>query len=183
MLEIYFFEDRKNKYTKPDFSFLGSLIAKSVYAKHKDIPSSSVIIEKTENGKPYFKGEKDFFFNVSHSKNCVTVAFSDREIGIDIEKLREFDTRVANRYFNEEELCFSNNDNKKCFEIWTKKESSIKEKGLTLKSLKSIKTDKAFTFTLNDFIVSVCSENYEHYELFILESTEVAVLLENSKML
>ncbi|MBR5539735.1 MAG: 4'-phosphopantetheinyl transferase superfamily protein [Clostridia bacterium] len=69
-----------------------------------------------ENGKPYFK-DVPLYFSISHSGNTVICAISDREIGADVEKVREIPRGVAMRFFTERE--------RQCdfFEIWTKKEA------------------------------------------------------------
>ena len=56
------------------------------------------------NGKPYLVGES-VCFNVSHSENMVAVAFSDRNIGVDLEKTRSVNPKLIDRYFT---ICETN---------------------------------------------------------------------------
>ncbi|RKM60431.1 4'-phosphopantetheinyl transferase superfamily protein [Butyrivibrio sp. CB08] len=58
-------------------------------------------------GKPYIEGSQDFFFNLSHSGSMVAIAVSDREVGVDIQKLRHFDERLSNYVFNIEDREFA----------------------------------------------------------------------------
>ena len=55
-----------------------------------DVPA----IAWSEQGKPYFPGQREFFFNVSHTDGAVLVGLSQREIGVDLEKDREAPARL-----------------------------------------------------------------------------------------
>ena len=99
-----------------------------------------------ERGKPYIAGRPDFRFSLSHSGDTAICAVSDREIGCDIEKIAWAKTRVAERYFSDEEkkyLASSADDEKDAafFRIWTLKESCIKAAG------------EGFAIPLNSFSV------------------------------
>jgi len=45
-------------------------------------------IVRSENGKPFFAGEENMHFSLSHSKNHILVAVSEYPVGADIETLR-----------------------------------------------------------------------------------------------
>lgn len=78
----------------------------------------------------------------------IAVAISNNPVGVNVEKIREIDVRIAKRFFTECELNYIKKD-RNCiyehfFEIWTKKEAYIKYigKGLSV-SLNSFDvTDK-----------------------------------------
>ena len=53
--------------------------------------SQNLIIERGENGKPYFAGENEIFFNGTHSKDLIAVAMSDKLIGVDGEYIKKRD--------------------------------------------------------------------------------------------
>ena len=53
-------------------------------SKTLGVPTKDIIIEKTENGKPYFKKYPDFHFNISHTNGAVAVAFSKKSVGVDV---------------------------------------------------------------------------------------------------
>ncbi len=97
-----------------------------------------------EKGKPHPDGYNGIHFNISHSGEWVTVAISDKAVGVDIEKIRKVPEGVAYRFFSEPEkqwLDTAGNDSEKAhifFTLWTLKESFLKAlgKGLT-KSLNS----------------------------------------------
>ena len=55
-------------------------------------------------GKPYIKDMEDFFFNLSHSGDMAVIAVSDREVGVDIQKLKHFNDSLVDHVFNKEDL-------------------------------------------------------------------------------
>lgn len=55
------------------------------------------------NGKPYFKGHADLYFNLSHSGNFAVCIVAGMPCGIDIEGNRPFKPSVAKRFFSETE--------------------------------------------------------------------------------
>ncbi len=91
-------------------------------------------IEQGEFGKPYLKGEKDKFFNISHSAGTVACTVSDVECGLDIEC---FDTphdmmNVAARFFSTMEqsaIMMSPNPIEAFCRLWTIRESYVKMRG------------------------------------------------------
>ncbi|MDR1415367.1 MAG: 4'-phosphopantetheinyl transferase superfamily protein [Odoribacteraceae bacterium] len=56
------------------------------------------------HGKPYFAAENGLYFNISHSGDLVVAAFSDREVGIDIERRGRPRLAVAERFFHPREV-------------------------------------------------------------------------------
>jgi 4'-phosphopantetheinyl transferase len=128
------------------------------------------------NGKPYIENS-NIYFNISHKNEYVICAFSDKEIGVDIEKISSFSNNLINKVFNKEEIYFNNNYSK----LWTIKESFMKYlgTGITLNP-KDIKIDLVNNKCLNlsdfcnkkvyfkstiidDYVFSICSE-YSDFE-------------------
>lgn len=99
-----------------------------------------------EYGKPYIKSNK-IYFNISHSKEYIVCAVSDKCIGIDIEYIT-YRPRVANRYFNAEEKKLAINDIE-FTKIWVKKESYLKWLGSGLSyGLLNVDTTKIDNYEL-----------------------------------
>ena len=124
------------------------------------------VIKKTENQKPYVDN-KNVFFSLSHTYGMVVCAVSDKEIGIDIEKITPYDMskikRIAGRFFTNgerETLAKDNFDSITFLKIWTRKESYIKLRGKNLIYLSEIDTEnlKIDTYTENGYIISVAKE-------------------------
>ena len=95
------------------------------------------------NGKPFFPGT-GFHYSLSHSGTVALCAVADREVGVDVEQMRETDfLKLARRFFapeeyeliaaakppeeNNYELRITNYE--LFFRIWTLKESFIKATG------------------------------------------------------
>ena len=81
-----------------------------------------------ENGKPYLKNNPDLFFSLSHSGNYSMAAVSDKEVGCDIQLIKDIDIRLSKRFFTEyeNEYIKSTLD---FFRVWTMNESFIKLMG------------------------------------------------------
>ena len=133
--------------------------------KKHNIDINTLEIKRNEHGKPYFKNLPDFHFNISHSTDILAVAISDGKVGIDIEKLRTPDLRIAKRFCEDEQAYVTETDPKnRFFEVWTKKEAYLKYKGTGisggLNSFSIFNTEIPLkTFKISDYIMSVCSKN------------------------
>jgi len=98
-------------------------------------------------GKPRLRAPVDF--TISHSGTVVICAMSDEcLVGIDIEKIREYDLEDFQYFLRPDELAWLSagaTDQLFC-ELWTKKESFVKAKGVGLVSglnLQNIHVDQA----------------------------------------
>ena len=87
-------------------------------------------------GKPYLKGKENIYFNVSHSRDYVVCAFSDNEVGIDIQVHKKWKKELVQRFFSEEDkklLARLENEgfapSEMFFCMWTVKESYMKLTG------------------------------------------------------
>lgn len=92
-------------------------------------------VEKMPRGKPYLKEYPGMHFNLSHSGAWVVLAWSDREVGVDVEKHRE-DTdirKMADFCLAPEERAYvlAREEEEKglFFRLWTQKESYLKYLG------------------------------------------------------
>jgi 4'-phosphopantetheinyl transferase len=99
----------------------------------KGVVYSSEPVIRNPWGKPCLKNYPNIHYNISHSADLVACVISDTStVGIDVEKIREFNSYAANRVCSSEELSrvYSNNDCKReFFRYWTLKESYIKAIG------------------------------------------------------
>lgn len=109
-----------------------------------------------DKSKPYIKDDESFYFNISHSGEWVSLAVSDREIGVDIEKHNPARTRLAKRFFSEKEQNACNSV-KDFFDIWTQKEAFIKAVGVGL------------SYGINTFC---CFEKQDGYSIKNLDAPE-----------
>ncbi|MBM3435353.1 MAG: 4'-phosphopantetheinyl transferase superfamily protein [Bacteroidetes bacterium] len=136
----YFSQFKKSKSAQR--SVFGELISRKILSEKLGAPVEQFEFGKTKNGKPYLRKDK-VHFNLSHSGEWVVFAISNRETGIDIEKIRPVNYRIAERFFSDHENeILSQLDGKKkleyFFDLWTLKESYLKKIGTGLtKSLNS----------------------------------------------
>lgn len=136
------------------YSFL-----KSVLKEKFNIKMPKIV--KGPNGKPYFPGT-DIHFNISHSGDYKVLAIADAPVGVDIERFRKADLRVAKRFCENEYNYITQKDSEhRFFEIWTKKEAYLKYKGTGLRGgLDSFDVfslpEDINTFRFKEYFISVC---------------------------
>lgn len=173
------FEKIKN--SKFKISLLAKFYVKKIAAKFLNATINTLDFEKTSNGKPFLKNYPDFHFNISHSNNLIAIAIDNSQIGIDIEKIREVNLKLANRHFCENEINFINSNNERFFEIWTKKEAYLKQTGKgIIGNLNKFDvttppiSESLTTFTYENFIVSFStSTNKNQYSIINLNCEEI----------
>lgn len=116
-----------------------------------------------KNGKPLC----DFcFFSISHSGEWVICAFSNGEIGVDIQEIREIIPRKEYKLFSLKESFYVNQSadelSLRYLEIFTKKEAAVKMLGLSLGDAVFIDTfSQEFSFKTeftDRFVVAVCEK-------------------------
>lgn len=129
-------------------SILGEWMAKTALAERGGQPPESIMLQRTEKGKPFAQGLP--CFNISHSGDWVAIALDEQPIGIDIEVLRPIDLKLARRLCTERDLAYlfegaplyeKTGDPaliRRFFEIWTAKEAYFKCIGTGITDLKSI---------------------------------------------
>jgi phosphopantetheinyl transferase len=99
-------------------------------------------IGRMEHGKPFYQEGEHLHFNISHCKDGVAVAVSNRQIGVDVESMRSVNVRTVKKCCTKEECAyvFQNRINegennlpedeaKRFLELWTLKESYVKLTG------------------------------------------------------
>lgn len=90
---------------------------------------------RTAEGQPLFINAPHIHFSISHSENKVAVAFSDGDVGCDIELMSDIGMDVAERFFCRQEyeeiiaLQGAEERIRAFYRCWTLKESYMKAKG------------------------------------------------------
>ena len=143
----YFETLKKNKNSdsiKESF-FAINLLAEAIDMLPCRCDKDSLVLKKTDSGKPYFVCS-DIRFSISHSKGRVAVAVSDSEdIGIDIECAEissEKAKNLAKRFFSETEALAVDNNPEIFKQLWCEKEAETKLWGGELSTyLKSLKDE------------------------------------------
>ena len=136
-------------------------LLKNIISKHIGVNESFIDIVNDGYGRPCIKN-CEIDFNLSYSDEFVLVGVNnDGRIGVDIEKIKDFDQLLIVDYFSNIEKGIINallleKQTKMCYKIWTAKESFVKAIGLGLE-LELAKIEVSF-FTENDFSVSLLGD-------------------------
>jgi len=162
---------RLNQYRFPidkALSLYAEILVRQKACEILRISNDNIIFEQNQYKKPYLKNYNDFHFNISHTHNSIAVAFSNSEIGVDIEKIRERDLQIIQRIFSLQEreyILSADNQDMAFYEIWTRKEAYIKYLGkslfILLKSFDTMNNEinKIIkTVVLHNNVISVCSD-------------------------
>lgn len=121
----------QRSYPADDFlSYCARNIVKNIASNVLNIDPNDIIFSRQKYGKPYIKGYPDFHFNISHTKNAIAIAISDYPVGVDVERIRKVEFKIADRFFASLECQYINppttGADQRFFEIWTKKEAYVK---------------------------------------------------------
>lgn len=130
--------------------------------------NKEIEFDKNKFGKPFLSGYPSFCFNISHTRNAIAVAFSNEEVGVDIERVKSPLLQISKRFFTQHEheyIIFHKNPELAFYEIWTKKEAYIKYTGMglsiPLNSFNVLDNEKSKSMYINemsDYIISVYCE-------------------------
>lgn len=127
------------------------------YKKYCDFKGRDIFpVEIVREGKPHLIGSS-VCFNLSHSGNLVAVAFSENEVGLDVESYgRKIDDKLA-------DYLFINKTNfKERVDEWTKIEACAKFDGIGLAGIRNIDTSKYRVKNINyfsEYSLAVCGDD------------------------
>lgn len=133
------------------------MLCRQMIAEADGIEPTDVIIKKSKNGKPYAENSS-YKFSISHCGNLVVCTVSKKEIGVDVEKIRNIRLKAAEKFACESEINYIGQNTERFFEIWTLKEAYFKCKGTGLGA-----DIKSVIFNITDGSI-ICSES--GYKLF-----------------
>ncbi len=114
--------------------FLVSRIAlRFLVAKYSKIDPGNIEFAVGSNKKPFLRnaGAHDLHYNVSHSGDWILIAFSDAEIGTDIEMIDDVFSygEILKQNFSGQEISFiteAKNQSENFYLLWTRKEALLK---------------------------------------------------------
>lgn len=118
-------------------------------------------ITKAPGKKPCAEGFAGDF-NISHTSGCGVLAISDSPVGVDVERIRPVNLKIAEKFCaDEREFIEKSEDCRRAFfEIWTAKEAYLKKEGtgitVPLNSFSVLGLSDIRHFYFDDFVVSVC---------------------------
>ncbi len=149
--------DRQNLTSKLH-TVAGELLARYSVGHYLSKPDQEINLVFGTKGKPHIGNLADVHYNISHSGHYVVCAVAPSEIGIDVERIRKVNLRIAERFFSPSEIndlmaCDEENRMQYFITLWTIKESYLKAigRGLTqhLNSFTIVKKGDAYLLTGN----------------------------------
>lgn len=162
-------------------SLLADILLRTQLCKNNNCKFKDLEFEHNAYGKPKLIGDSNIYFNISHSGDYVVVGISDREIGIDIERINGKETKLLDlaklAYSKEEYNWILKNKytliKKNFYKIWTLKESYVKfiGKGLSipLDSFKFQKYKGNIYLNKNGLLIKhIQFKNYNLHDKYIL---------------
>lgn len=124
-------KERRNEVTKivnkkkKASKIVADYLCRKAVSEFCSVAPNEIIFQKNGFGKPYAKNQP-IHFSISHSADTVICAVSDKEIGIDIEKIKPFNAKAAEKFATKKELEYIRSKENGFFEIWTLKEAYFK---------------------------------------------------------
>lgn len=146
------------------------ILLRYLLCKHYSLRNQDINFLRNSYGKPFLTHEPSIYFNVSHTRNAIAVALSDRETGVDVERKGLPDKDAARKAFTgcEYNRVYSGevDEDTRFYEIWTRKEAYLKWLGKgwaeTIPDPGILKPDidgMLRTIRRGEYFISACSEN------------------------
>lgn len=166
-------------------SLFSELIVRMLICQTICLDNDQITFMENQYGKPYLIGHPNFHYNISHTRDAIVVIVSDKQVGVDIERIGKADIEIARRFFTKNELnyitAFSESESEKFYEIWTKKEAYVKYigKGLSipLNSFDVLSEKLEYlikTVNKKGYIISFCSDDVlGHFDIVELSQEDV----------
>lgn len=137
----------------------GEILIRYISNAQFGLKNNQIHFAKNKYGKPYIM-DSPLYFNISHAGDWVVCAIDFSEIGIDIEKIKEINFSIAERFFSRHEYedLIKKHTGQQLdyfYDIWTLKESYIKWLGTGL----STSLD-SFRFEINNHDIKLIDKNH-----------------------
>ncbi len=130
-------------YSKTSFDFLQK--ARQLFFESDDV----VDVKKTIDGAPYFV-DNSICVSLSHKDGLYVAALSRTPIGVDVEKIKQFDyKKISKRFFNK--VFDTERD---FFEYWTKSEALAKKHGKGLLPIKDYEGTVTY-YQYGDYLIAL----------------------------
>ncbi|MGN1412399.1 MAG: 4'-phosphopantetheinyl transferase family protein [Oscillospiraceae bacterium] len=167
-------------------SLLAEILIRYQVSQDLKISSNNISFSYNRYGKPYLKSYLDYDFSISHSYDHIAFVSNNLPIGIDIEKVKSANLKIAKRFFTSNEyehILKSDNLDLEFFKTWTMKEAYIKMLGVGLsKSLSSFDVFNSnlginfYNTQIDNFQLSVCNKNLDTIS-YLIKSINLNELL------
>lgn len=130
-------------------------------------------IQISPNGKPYL-ASNEIYYSLSHSKEYVICAISDKPIGCDIQYMKDTPLAIADTFTSAQEKNYieEHSSLKALYQIYTAKEAYLKMKGMSLVNIKDFQLSiiNSEIQQNTDTYSLVFDENIDNYLIAICKS-------------
>lgn len=125
------------------------------------------LFEYGPHGKPFIVGHPEIHFTLSHCREAVACAVSDRPVGIDVESVQRYRESLAQYTMSDEEqqlIAVAERPDVAFIRLWTMKEARLKLTGEGITNdLKSALSGGSWQFTTverldKNYIYTLCEE-------------------------
>ena len=127
-------------------------LAREMLAQKLGLAPQEITFTYTETGKPVTDGA---FFSISHSGDVAACAVSDREVGLDMERIRPVPARLGRALEGKWQTA------EEFWQLWTRREAALKCRGGTWREWRR-EEDDDFVFThptaLQGYVAAVCEK-------------------------
>lgn len=127
------YQKKENAYS----SLFAEFLIRYAFIRDYHLTNKNIQYKYNDYGKPELAGADNLHFNISHSGHWIVAAVDSSPVGIDIERIAPIDSSQFKNHFSTEEytslLQKTDADRLPFFyELWTLKESYIKQHGAGL---------------------------------------------------
>lgn len=137
VLSLPFQLSRTSAKMSQEISFFSKMLLHEVLENEFNIKNPLSHFTKDSNGKPVFPN-LDLHFNISHSNELVGIAVCEKaKIGFDIQIQKDYSQGILPKVFCEfEQQAYQESDEPDhfFFDVWSKKEASVKATGKGIKT-------------------------------------------------
>lgn len=149
---------RFHRYKDSQMCLLADVLIRKIIIVKCNIDNYEITFIKGVNGKPEINNPfSNIKFNYSHSGDWVVCAVSEVPVGIDVERIKDIDMAIAERFFSMreyEDLMKLEMDKqlKYFYDLWTLKESYVKWDG------------RGLSISLQDFSFKIKADNIIEFQ-------------------
>jgi 4'-phosphopantetheinyl transferase len=122
-----------------------------------------LVFESSEHGKPYLKGNS-CYFNISHSGDLIALAISDKEVGLDLEYMRERNFMALAEHSMQSKLSLireAADPRMEFYRWWTVFEAGVKLAGLSVVNNRDTYPEHFYTAEKYGYMLSIATEKPE----------------------
>lgn len=175
--------ERYNCYQDRVLSVIAEFSLVYLMKKYFYLNSESYTILRQDRGKPYFAEKGMPKFNMSHTRNLVTVLVSDTEIGIDVENIKNETVdsikRIMKFAFTSDECNYieagKDDQIRRFYNIWTSREaySKMTGQGLWLNKECLLVDLERYNFQFKDYYINICGISGDNLETVVMDENSI----------